>query len=92
MGYKINKETSTGAIAQYAKVSSYTVSCVDEKQVIQAVFQLYASKEKKDANYTPFEECVNFKFELKKDFNGNILKKIYTEAKQLEEFATAEEV
>ena len=92
MGYKINKETSTGAIAQYAKVSSYTVSCVDDKQVIQAVFQLYASKEKRDANYTPFEESVSLRFELKKDFNGNILKKIYTEAKQLEEFATAEEV
>ena len=92
MGYKINIETSTGAIAEYAKVSNYTVSCIDDKQVVQAVFQLYASKEKRDANYTPFEKCVNLRIELKKDFNGNILKKIYTEGKQLEEFATAEEV
>ena len=92
MGYKINVETSTGINAQYAKIATYTVTCTNDKQIIQAAFQLYASKEKRDANYTPFEQCVNLRFELEKDFNGNILRKIYTEAKQLEEFATAEEV
>ena len=32
MGYKINVETSTGAIAEYAKLANYTATCTDDKQ------------------------------------------------------------
>ena len=46
MGYKINVETSTGAIAEYAKLANYTATCTDDKQIIQAVFQMYATKKK----------------------------------------------
>ena len=90
MWYKINVETSTGAFAQYAKLANYTVSCTNEKQIIQAVFQMYATKEKRDKNYTPFSDLIDFRFELEKDFKGIIIEEIYKQAKTLEIFKDAE--
>ena len=90
MGYKINVETSTGINAQYAKLATYTATCTDDKQIIQAVFQMYATKEKRDANYTPFSDIIDFRFELEKDFKGIIIEEIYKQAKTLEIFKDAE--
>ena len=90
MGYKINVETSTGINAQYAKLATYISTCTNEKQIIQATFQMYATKEKRDKNYTPFEDVIEFKFELDKKFNGAIIEEIYKQAKPLEIFKDAE--
>ena len=90
MGYKINVETSTGINAQYAKLATYTATCTNDKQIIQATFQMYATKEKRDKNYTPFEDIVDFRFEIDKNFNGAIIEEIYKQAKTLEIFKDAE--
>lgn len=90
MGYKINVETSTGINAQYAKLATYTATCTNDKQIIQAVFQMYATKEKRDKNYTPFSDLIDFRFELEKDFNGAIIEEIYKQAETLEIFKDAE--
>ena len=90
MGYKINVETSTGINAQYAKLATYTATCTNDKQIIQAIFQIYATKEKRDANYTPFEDLIEFRFELEKDYEGAIIEEIYKQAKTLEIFKDAE--
>ena len=89
MGYKINKKTSNGIEATYAKLASYTVECSD-KQYIYAIFQLYASKECRDNGYIPFSDIIELKFELDKDFTGNIIKTIYEQAKEMEIFSVAE--
>lgn len=91
MGYKINKKTSTGADATYSKLANYIVECSD-KQYIYAIFQLYATKEYRDNGYIPFSDIVELRFELDKDFTGNIIKTIYSKAKELEIFANSEEV
>ena len=90
MGYKINVETSTGINAQYAKLATYTSTCTNDKQIIQAIFQMYASKEKRDANYTPFSDLIEFKFEIEKYYEGIVIEEIYKQAKTLEIFKNAE--
>ena len=90
MGYKINVETSTGIKAEYAKLATYTATCTNDKQIIQAIFQMYATKEKRDKNYTPFEDLIDFRFELEKDFKGIIIEEIYKQAKILGIFKNAE--
>ena len=89
MGYKINITNETGSPATYAKLASYTVECSD-KQYIYAIFQLYASKECRDSGYIPFSDIIELKFELDKDFTGNIIKTIYEQAKEMEIFSVAE--
>ena len=90
MGYKINIETSTGVNAQYAKLATYTSTCTNDKQIIQATFQIYSTKEKRDKNYTPFSDLIEFRFELEKDYEGIVIEEIYKQAKTLEIFKNAE--
>jgi len=89
MGYKINKKTSNGIEATYAKLASYTVECSD-KQYIQAIFQLYADKKCRDEGFSPFSDTIEMKIELEKDFTGNLVETIYEKAKGLEIFANSE--
>ena len=89
MGYKINKKTSNGIEATYAKLASYTVECSD-KQYIQAIFQLYADKKCRDEGFSPFADTIEIKIELEKDFTENMIKTIYEKAKDLEIFSKAE--
>jgi len=89
MGYKINKKTSNGVEATYAKLASYTVECSD-KQYIQATFQLYADKKCRDEGFSPFADTIEMKIELEKDFEGIIIEEIYKQAKTLEIFKDGE--
>lgn len=89
MGFRINITNETGSPATYAKLASYTVECSD-KQYIYAIFQLYVSKECRESGYVPFSDIIELKFELGKDFTGNIIKTIYEQAKELEMFSGAE--
>ena len=89
MGFRINITNKTGTPATYGKLASYTAECSD-KQYIYAIFQLYASKECRDNGYIPFSDVIELKFELDKDFTGNIIKTIYEQAKELKIFSGAE--
>ena len=92
MGYKINITNETGSPATYAKLAKFTIENA-EKQYISAVFQLYSSKENRDAGLKPFSDMITVNFELEKDFEGNIREKIYEVAKsQIATFAEAEVV
>ena len=52
---------------------------------------MYSSKENRDAGLRPFSDMITVNFELEKDFEGNIRKKIYEVAKsQIAIFAEAE--
>lgn len=90
MGYKIDITNETGSLATYAKLAKLTIENA-EKQYISAVFQLYSSKENREAGLKPFSDMITVNFELEKDFEGNIRKKIYEVAKaQIAIFAEAE--
>ena len=90
MGFKINITNETGSPATYAKLANLTIENA-EKQYITAVFQLYSSKENRDAGLKPFSDAITITFELEKEFEGNIRKKIYEVAKsQIAIFAEAE--
>ena len=90
MGFKINITNETGSPATYAKLAKLTIENAD-KQYITAVFQLYSSKENRDAGLKPFSDMITINFELEKDFEGNIREKIYEVAKsQIAIFAEAE--
>ena len=90
MGFKINTTNETGSPATYAKLANLNIENAD-KQYITAIFQLYSSKENRDAGLKPFSDTITITFELEKDFEGNIRKKIYEVAKsQIEIFAEAE--
>ena len=90
MGYKIDITNETGSPATYAKLAKLTIENA-EKQYISAVFQLYSSKENRDAGLKPFSDIMTVNFELEKEFEGNIREKIYEVAKsQIAIFAEAE--
>ena len=90
MGFKINTTNETGSTATYAKLANLTIENA-EKQYITAIFQLYSSKENRDAGLKPFSEMITITFELEKEFEGNIREKIYEVAKsQIAIFAKAE--
>ena len=90
MGFKLNITNETGSPATYAKLANLTIENAD-KQHITAIFQLYSSKENRDAGLKPFSDVITISFELEKDFEGNIRKKIYEVAKkQITMFAEAE--
>ena len=90
MGFKINITNETGSPATYAKLAKLTIENAD-KQYITAIFQLYSSKENREAGLKPFSDIMTVNFELEKDFEGNIREKIYDVAKsQIAIFAEAE--
>ena len=90
MGYKIDITNETGSLATYAKLAKVIIENAD-KQYISSVFQMYSSKENRDAGLKPFSDMITVNFELEKDFEGNIRKKIYDVAKsQIAIFAEAE--
>ena len=90
MGFKINITNETGSPATYAKLANLNIENAD-KQYITAIFQLYSSKENRDAGLKPFPDMITINLELEKEFEGNIRKKIYEVAKsQIEIFAEAE--
>lgn len=90
MGFKLNITNETGSLATYAKLANLTVENAD-KQYITAIFQLYSSKENRDAGLKPFSDVITINLELEKEFEGNIRKKIYEVAKsQIATFAEAE--
>ena len=89
MGYKINVKTSNGKVANYSKLSSYSVECSD-KQYIQAIFQLYADKNCRDEGFSTFSDIIEMKIELNKNLEGNLVEAIYEKAKELEIFANSE--
>ena len=90
MGFKINITNETGSLATYVKLAKLTIENA-EKQYISAIFQMYSSKENRDAGLKPFPEMITINFELEKEFEGNIREKIYEVAKsQIAIFAEAE--
>ena len=90
MGFKIDITNETGSPATYAKLANIAIENAD-KQYISAVFQLYSSKENRDAGLKPFSDIMTVNFELEKEFEGNIREKIYEVAKsQIAIFAEAE--
>ena len=90
MGYKIDVTNETGSPATYAKLAKLTIENAD-KQYITAIFQMYSSKENRDAGLKPFSDIMTVNFELEKEFEGNIREKIYEVAKsQIAIFAQAE--
>ena len=90
MGYSVNIESSIGVSATYAKLANLTIENAD-KQYITAIFQMYSSKENRDAGLKPFPDMITINLELEKDFEGNIRKKIYEVAKEkISTFAEAE--
>jgi hypothetical protein len=90
MGFKLNITNETGSPATYAKLANLTIENAD-KQYITAIFQLYSSKENRDAGLKPFSDTITINLELEKEFEGNIRKKIYEVAKEkISTFAEAE--
>lgn len=90
MGFKLNITNETGSPATYAKLANFTIENA-EKQYITAIFQMYSSKENRDAGLKPFSDTITINLELEKEFEGNIRKKIYEVAKEkISTFAQAE--
>jgi len=90
MGFKINTTNETGSPATYAKLANFNIENAD-KQYITAIFQLYSSKENRDAGLKPFSDMITINLELEKEFEGNIRKKIYEVAREkISTFAEAE--
>ena len=90
MGFKIDITNETGSPATYVKLAKLTIENAD-KQYVSAVFQMYSSKENRDAGLKPFSDIMTVNFELEKEFEGNIREKIYEVVKsQIAIFAEAE--
>ena len=92
--YYINCESPKEKVIledSYAQLNTKLTIENADKQYISAVFQMYSSKENRDAGLKPFSDIMTVNFELEKEFEGNIREKIYEVAKsQIAIFAEAE--